>query len=76
MKSIPSRITHCKSRPNTCAKTQDSEKVANDIAEFLKSGGKITKIKTGDFNFMNDLQKGNKKKKYGKNFSIKGSDKK
>ena len=60
MKDIQSRIRHCKNRvPINSPKTEESKKIAQDVADFLANSGKITRCYFGQANFKDDLTKGN-----------------
>jgi hypothetical protein len=58
MRTIQSRIQHCKNRvPIAAPKIEESAQLQKDVDEFLKNGGKIKVVGVAEANFVNDIEK-------------------
>ncbi len=64
MRTIQSRIQHCKNRvPIAAPKSEESAQLQRDVDEFLRNGGEIKVADLNEANFINDIEKSKAYKK-------------
>ena len=62
MSNIRDEIQPRTMQPIANPRTEQSEKIARDVQEFLKRGGEIHTYWAGDANFKSDIEKANSQK--------------